>query len=142
LLRHGGRPLFDFGWQYALLTLFIQELWFRLLRLGPIALISPSLACSLAVAIVLAAIADATTAGAGHLLIALCVPFVVAYATDPPHVIEPLFLSLGLLAQIRGRRDHALALAAAAVFIKPSMAYLYGGFCSCRSWRIFPALGN
>jgi hypothetical protein len=75
----------------------------------------------------MAAIADATTEVAGHLLIALSVPFVVAYATDPPHALEPLFLSLGLLAQIRGRRERALTFAGAAIFIKPSMGYLYVG---------------
>jgi hypothetical protein len=126
LLRHGARPILDFGWEYGLLTIWIQELWFKVLGLSPTGLITLSLACSVSVAIILSAIADIATEATGHLLVALCVPFIVAFATDPPHALEPVMLSLGLLAQCRRRRGYALAFATAAVFIKPSMGYLYG----------------
>ena len=42
------------------------------------------------------------------------------------HIIEPVLLGHALAYQARGNRGAALALATACVFVKPSMAYLYG----------------
>jgi hypothetical protein len=63
---------------------------------------------------------------AGHALVLISLPFMLALGVDLPHALEPALLSVGLLLQAQGLRSQSLAFATAACFTKPIMAYLYG----------------
>jgi hypothetical protein len=126
LFQAGYRPFSDFGWEYGLLPLFIQEKWFRVFSASPASFIALSLPCSLVFAIAIGKFADYECKALGRTLVLLSTPFVVALGADPTHALEPSFLSLGLLSQAMGRRGLALSFAVAASFTKPSMGYLFG----------------
>jgi hypothetical protein len=53
LVIHGRLPITGFGWQYGLLPLFIQELWFKCAGASPESFLAISLICSVWLTVVL-----------------------------------------------------------------------------------------
>lgn len=125
LLRHGLQPISDFGWQYGLLPLLLQEIWFGYFGAGPVSFLSISLCCSLWFALAMGWLASCGGVWE-RLLIVLSLPLVMSLGADMPHALEPALLTTAILAQAKKQRASALALVTAALFTKPSMAYLYG----------------
>jgi hypothetical protein len=129
LLARGLRPTVDFGYIYGLLPLLTGRVWYALLG-GP----SPSgfrlaaLACALLTAWGLARLLAALRVGpVGVALVVLAMPDLLQSSTIVlVHALEPALLVHALAFQARGRRDRALALATADLFVKPAMAGLYG----------------
>jgi hypothetical protein len=126
LVHHGYMPVTDFSWQYGLLPLFLQELCFHLVAANPATFIILSIPCALVFTIAIGRFTNLETNTAGHALVLLSLPFMLALGADLPHALEPALLSVGLLLQARGLRSQSLAFATAACFTKPTMAYLYG----------------
>jgi hypothetical protein len=126
LFQRGQAPIADFGWIYGLLPFFLQELWFRLIRASPASFTMLSIPFALAFTIAIDRFVKLESKAAGHCLLLLSLPFIVALGADLPHCLEPALLSVGLLLQAQRRREQALAFAAAACFTKPTMGYLYG----------------
>jgi hypothetical protein len=126
LLRQGGHPFTDFGWQYGLLPLSIQYLGLRVLGASPASFLLLSVPCFIAVAAIMGRIALVESSAGGRILVILTLPLVLTFEPDLPHSLEPVFLSLGLLCQVSNKLGRALAFATAACFIKPAMGYLYG----------------
>jgi hypothetical protein len=125
LTQQGKSPVTDFGWQYGLLPLLLQELWFHLLAAGPASFLILSFPCALVSAFAMGRFANLESKVPGHALVLASLPFVVGFG-DLPHYLEPALLSVGLLLQAQGKREQSLAFATAACFTKPSMPYLYG----------------
>jgi hypothetical protein len=125
LTQQGKSPVIDFSWQYGLLPLLLQELWFHLLAAGPASLLILSVPCAIVSTVAMGRFANLESKVPGHALAFACLPFVVGFG-DPPHTLEPALLSVALLLQAQGKREQSLAFATAACFTKPSMAYLYG----------------
>jgi hypothetical protein len=125
LTQQGKTPVIDFGWQYGLLPLCLQELWFHLIAAGPASFLILSFPCAIVSAIAMGRFANLASKGPGHALVLVSLPFVVRFG-DLPHYLEPALLSVGLLLQLQGKRGQSLAFATAACFTKPSLPYLYG----------------
>ena len=125
LTQQGKLPVTDFGWQYGLLPLLLQELWFLILAAGPASFLILSFPCALVSTMVMGRFANLVSKAPGHALVLASLPFVVGFG-DLPHYLEPTLLSVGLLLQAQGERERSLAFATAACFTKPSMGYLYG----------------
>jgi len=128
LTARGLRPGVDFGYIYGLLPLALNRAWFAAAGATPAACRLAKLACELALAWGLARYAKALRVGAaGAALIAAALPDMVqGPAAVLVHALEPALLVNALALQARGRRGGALALATACLFVKPSMAYIYG----------------
>ena len=128
LLARGLRPTVDFGYIYGLLPLALDGLWQGLLGANPTALRMAALACNLLLAWGLARLVTAARVGVvGIGLIMLALPDLLQASTIVlVQALEPALLVHALAFQARGKRSWALALATADLFVKPSMAYLYG----------------
>jgi hypothetical protein len=126
LILRGHMPVTDFTWQYGLLPLFLQELWFHLAAAGPATFLVLSLPCALIFTIAIGRFTNLESNTAGQALVLLSLPFIVALGNDLPHALEPVLLSVGLLLQAQGKRRQSLAFATASCFTKPVMGYFYG----------------
>ena len=128
LIARGFRPTIDFGYIYGLLPLLINRVWYTLASPTPAAFRAGVLACNLVMAWGMARFAVAQRAGAaGVALILAAMPYVLHISVLAlVQALEPAVLVHALAEQARGRRRRALALATVALFIKPSMAYIYG----------------
>ena len=128
LLKQGFRPALDFGYHYGLLPLLVGRFWFALFGPTP-------LACSLfmtlgtvLVCFALARFAACLKLGLPSLtLLFLALPLATATGPNLAHVLEAALISNALADQAAEKDERSLALAGAAAFAKPSMAYLYGG---------------
>ena len=125
LVQQGKLPVTDFGWQYGLLPLLLQNLWFHLEAATPLSFLMLSLPFALITTIALGRFANLEGTAPGHLLLFVSLPFIVEIG-DLVHVLERSLLCVGLLRQAQGKRNQSLAFATAACFTKPSMGYLYG----------------
>jgi hypothetical protein len=126
LVHQGRMPVTDFTWQYGLLPLFLQELWFHLVAAGPASFVMLSFPCAVLLTLAIGSFANLESNTAGVALAMLSLPFVIALGSDLPHAFEPVLLSVGLLLQAQGKRSQSLAFATAACFTKPVMGYFYG----------------
>ena len=128
LLARGYRPTVDFGYIYGLLPLLINKLWQGVLGASPGACRAAALVCNLATALAMGRLAAQMRVGrSGVALILFAMPDILLTSTFVlVHVLEQALLINALAFQSRGRRDLSLALATACLFVKPSMAYLYG----------------
>ena len=130
LIRRGYRPTIDFGYQYGLMPLFLDRLWYRIAGLEPLALHIEVMACAVLSAWGMARFAANRRVGAaGIALMMLAIPDLISvtYMTTI-HALEPALLINALAEQARGRRALALALVTACCFVKPSLAYFQGLF--------------
>lgn len=144
LIASGLRPTVDFGYIYGLLPLFINKFWQGLFGANPGACRAAALVCNLATAWGMGRFASTMRVGwAGVALILVAMPDILVTSTFVlVHVLEQALLINALAFQARGRRGISLALATACLFVKPSMAYLYGllllitiATVEPRSWR-------
>jgi hypothetical protein len=128
LIARGYRPTVDFGYIYGLLPLLIGRVWYALLGATPTAFRLLTIVCAAATAWGLARFASALRFGvAGLALIVLAMPdSMLSLHVTLVQALEPALLVHALAEQAAGRRSRAMALVTACVFIKPSMAYLYG----------------
>jgi hypothetical protein len=128
LIAHGFRPAIDFGYHYGLLPLAIMKVWFAILGTRPSAYLALMAAANLVMAWALARVAAELEFGAlAVVLAAIAIGFAVQSSYPAAaQAVEACLLGLALAEHAAGRRDRALALAAAAVFAKPSMGYVYG----------------
>jgi hypothetical protein len=127
LLRHGYRPYFDFAYPYGSLSLVFGTIWFKMFGLTPLASFAGVAVCDLVFAIGLAVFASRLRfAPAGLVVICIGIPFSILLTISFAHGLERALLCWGLAEQAGERRGSALALATAAVFVKPTMGYVYG----------------
>lgn len=128
LTARGYRPTIDFAYLYGMLVPLVARLWYGALGWRPANVYGLSLVCIALTVWGLVRFARAARVGAsGTALLVLALPHLV----HPPfpslvHALEPVFFSHALAEHARGRRSGALALMAACLFVKPSMAYIYG----------------
>jgi hypothetical protein len=124
LMTLGYRPTVDFGYPYGLLGLIVN----RLLPASPAAYQIAMIFIALSIAYALASIAGALKIGSGGVALLICaMPFAVrGMYWSYSHGLEAALISNALAQQARGKRSIALALAAAAVLAKPTLAYVYG----------------
>jgi len=128
LLDRGLVPTIDFGYIYGLLPLLFGRLWFSLLGLTPVAYAAAMLVADLLIAWGLARCLAAMRAGpAGIALVVVAMPWVaLASYINLAHAIEATLICHALAEHALGRRSRALALLTACLFVKPTMAYVYG----------------
>lgn len=128
LVSRGLRPTVDFGYIYGLAPLAIDAAWQSVAGANPTAARLAALACQLLMAWGLARfVREARVGAVGTALIVLAMPdLMLSSMVVLVHALEPALLVHALAFQARGRRGAALALATADLFVKPSMAYLYG----------------
>jgi hypothetical protein len=126
LVIHGYRPVIDFGYHYGLLPILLAHLWFRAIGRTPLALVGLAFLYNLIFVWGLAKLAVRLRMDtAGRLLLICSLGFMTLSATS--HALEAVLLCNGLAQQAHGRYDRSLAFACAAVFVKPSMGYVYAG---------------
>jgi hypothetical protein len=126
LVGHGSRPAIDFGYHWGLVPIMLAQAWFSLFGATPQANEAIMVICAMAVAAGMARMAAALRLGPlGIVLLVLALPFAFPTFTLT-YALEAALLSNALAEQAAQRRSTALALATAACFVNPSMAYLYG----------------
>ena len=126
LVAHGSRPAIDFGYHWGLVPIMLARFWFALFGATVQANEAIMVVCALLVAIGIARMAAALRLGTlGIVLLVVALPFAFPTFTLT-YALEAALLSNALAEQAAQRRSTALALATAACFVNPSMAYLYG----------------
>jgi hypothetical protein len=133
MVRHGMHPNVDFGHVYGLLGLLFADVWFRIAGLTPMAYWAGILVIELAMCAVLAEfIVAAELPGLSIFLLFVSFPiFVWVNYFNFAHAIEALCLMAAVTAHLKGRYGVALAAAAAAVFARPALGYVYGFVLLC-----------
>jgi hypothetical protein len=128
LIGRGFIPTVDFGYLYGLLPLLVGRLWFGAFGLTPFAYAGAMLVIDLLIAWALARCVLAMKVGpAGIALVAIAMPFAaLASYINLAHAIEATLICHALAEHALGRKSRALALLTACLFVKPTMAYLYG----------------
>ena len=128
LLNRGLVPNVDFGYPYGLLPLLIGRGWFGLLGLTPSAYAAAMLVVDLLIAWGLARCLAAMKTGlAGVALVLVAMPAAaLASYINLTHAVEATLICHALAEHASGRRPRALALLTACLFVKPTMAYIYG----------------
>jgi hypothetical protein len=128
LISHGYSPTIDFFYHYGLLPLLFGRVWFSIFGLTPIACVA--LVPLLDIIIIWGFVRFAANLKlnlAGILIILLTGSLTIPSGfLNLAHGMEPIFLLHALAFQAGGNRRRALALAAACLFVKPSMAYFFG----------------
>ena len=129
MLDAGLVPTRDFTYFYGLLTLLVDRAWFAVAGRTPEAVVGLYAVANLASTVGVIRVLRAAEVGRwGWLLGAAAIPLLVVpgLIPSPAHALEPALLVNALAFQIRGRLGWALALATVAVFVKPSLGYVYG----------------
>ena len=128
LITQGMRPAIDFGFTHGLAALLAARAGFAVLGRTPGAYLTLTALLEVLMAVALARFAQAMRFNRGataFLLCALPVAVMACYLTLA-HVLEATLLLWAIAEQARGRRRSALAITTACLFVKPSMAYVYG----------------
>jgi hypothetical protein len=130
LLEKGYVPTVDFGYTHGLISLVYGRVGFSVLGRTPWAFFVLTLLSELVMAWALARIVAATGLARGgmalvFLVIGLPMAIMPAYLTLT-HPLEAMLILLALAAQAEGKKPVSLALMTACLFVKPSMAYVYG----------------
>ena len=130
LLAQHLQPTIDFAYSYGLLPLLLGHAWFAAFGRTPLAYEGFTLACTFAIILAMASWARAQRWPIWALaLLVLSLPCaIMARYLSQTHALEAALLmwALALHASGKGRRKYALALVTACVFVKPSLAYIYG----------------
>jgi hypothetical protein len=128
LIAHGLRPSLDFGYHYGLLPALVGRIWFAFFGATPWAyqgaMVVANLLCAWAIAKILSQLKIGAI-GLAFAFITLGYSFQATYINFA-HAIEAVLLCHALAEQARGSRANALALAAVAIFSKPTMGFVYG----------------
>lgn len=129
MLDEGQKPVTDFGYFYGLLTLLIDRALFAAAGRTPEAVAGLYAACALLVTVgiartMVAAKLDRVSAA----FLAVCAAYMVMpiFYPSPAHAVEAALLAHAIAFHAGGRPGRALALVTVAVFVKPSLAYVYG----------------
>jgi hypothetical protein len=130
LLEKGYVPTRDFGYTHGLISLLYGRVGFSLLGRTPGAFFALTLLTELGMAWALARIAVATGIARAwpalaFLVIGLPMAIMPTYLTLT-HPLEAMLILLALAAQVDGKKPLSLVLMTACLFVKPSMAYVYG----------------
>ena len=128
LVRAGDRPGVDFFYHYGLLPILAGNIWFGALGLTPLAYFAIAFVCGLLMVRALARFAVAlelTPIGIAFLIASFPLAIMPIYP-DLAHSMEALLFFNALAEQASGKHSRALALVTAAVFAKPSLAYVFG----------------
>ncbi|HVS70595.1 MAG TPA: hypothetical protein VHQ47_05005 [Phycisphaerae bacterium] len=128
LLAKGYIPTVDFGYTHGLLSLLYGRLGFALLGRSAWTFFALTLLCEFASAWAFARIALALRLSQPALILLLVgLPMAVlpAYLTLT-HPLEAAIIALALAHHAEGKRARALWLLTLCLFVKPSMAYVYG----------------
>ncbi len=128
LISIGYRPAIDFGYHYGLLAALIGRVWFGGLGATPHAYQWAMVTGAVLFAWALARIFARLKIGAAGLTL-LILSLGLAFQSTYPNLaqcIEAVILAHALAEQVRGSYRNALALATIAVFVKPSMGYVFG----------------
>jgi hypothetical protein len=128
LISSGLVPTVDFAYSYGLLTLAAGRVWFGLFGRTPLAYELLTVLCA---AVLLAGVARFARAlvfdrRAVALLVLLTPWLVMPYYLNQAHAMEAALLVWALALHARGRLGAALAVLTVCLFVKPSMAYVYG----------------
>jgi hypothetical protein len=123
-------PTVDFGYTYGMLPLLIGRVWFRVLGLTPGAYAAAMVVVDLLVAWGLVRCLAALEAGpAGVALVIVAMPWAALSSyINLAHAIEAVLICHALAEHAAGRKPRALAILTACLFVKPTMAYVYGFF--------------
>ena len=128
LLAKGYVPTVDFGYTHGLVSLLVGRAGFAVLGRTPRAYFLLTLGLEMVMAWPLARLLIALRLGRGGILIfliSLPIAIMPVYLTLT-HPLEALLLLLALADHAEGRRSRALAILTLCIFVKPSMAYVYG----------------
>ncbi len=128
LISMGMKPAIDFGYTHGLASLLVAHWGFVLLGRTPAAFLMMTAIMEVLMALVIARFALAmrlSRPALWFLFLALPVAIMPCYLTLT-HPLEALLLLWALAEQACGRREWALAICTACLFVKPSMAYVYG----------------
>ncbi len=128
LLAKGYIPTVDFGYTHGLLSLLYGRVGFAILRRTPASYLVFTMLTELVMAWAIARIFIALRvprAAFFFFIFALPLAIMPAYLTLT-HPLEAMCILLALAAQAEGKPAHSLALMTVCIFIKPSMAYVYG----------------
>jgi hypothetical protein len=126
LVQRGNKPNVDFGFAYGPLLLILDRAWFAVAGRTPTSYWAAILACNLVMSVALARAARALRADkSGWALLLLMMPMFRGYAILV-YGFEPLLIACALAEHASGRRGSALAFLTACLFIKPTMACVYG----------------
>ena len=128
LISMGMRPAIDFGYTHGLASLMVAHWGFLLLGRTPAAFLIMTSVMEVLMALAIARFALAmrlSRPALWFLFLALPVAIMPCYLTLT-HPLEALLLLWAIAEQASGRRERALAICTACLFVKPSMAYVYG----------------
>jgi hypothetical protein len=128
LLRQGLIPTIDFGYTHGLLALAYGRLGFAALGLTPHAFLALTLLTEFVMAFALARIFTALQLRWPSIVLFLAaIPIAImpCYLTLA-HPLEAMLILLALADQAEDKHPRALAILTACLFVKPSMAYVYG----------------
>ncbi len=128
LICMGFKPAVDFGYTHGLATLLFARAGFWLLGRTPWAFLIMTALLEICMALAIAAFARAMhIRGAARIFLFCALPLAVmpVYLTLT-HPLEALLIMWAIAEQACGRRPRALAICTACLFVKPSMAYVYG----------------
>jgi hypothetical protein len=146
LINHGYRPTLDFIYAYGLLPLVFGRIWFSIWGLTPLACVAAMPLIDILIVWGFVRFATNLKLNVAGVLIILLTASLTIFPSfiNLTHGIEPVFLVHALADQAGGNRRRALALATAALFVKPSMAFFLGlvllGFivADCLRYRARP----
>jgi hypothetical protein len=124
----GLKPAVDFGYTHGLATLIFSHWGFEILGRTPTAVLIMMALLEALMALAIARFTMAMRTNARAIIFLFCaLPIAVmpCYLTLT-HPLEAFLILLALSEHAAGRRGQALALCTMAVFVKPSMGYVYG----------------
>ena len=128
LISMGMKPAIDFGYTHGLASLIAAHWGFVILGRTPAAYLVMTSVMEVLMAVMIARFAVAmklSRPALWFLFVALPIAIMPCYLTLT-HPLEALLLLWAIAEQAAGRRQRALAICTACLFVKPSMAYVYG----------------
>jgi len=127
LLHDGQRPTIDFGYAYGLLSVLLSQVWLSIFGITPTAFVSSIYILALLYCYWFSRFLTAIGVGYLHLgLLILLWPFAMPPVISYSHAIEPVLLMAALALYMEEKAEWALAVCTICLFVKPSMAYLFG----------------
>ena len=151
----GLKPVTDFGYFYGLLTLVVDRAAFAVFGRTPGTVVGLYGVCALGIAVgAVRIMASANLRLLPSLYLVVCAALITIPRgfPSPAHALEAALLMCALADHAAGRLGRALALVVVAVFVKPSLGYVYGLILlvliltgwpggASRWKRLLPALG-